>query len=102
MGVVDRNGKKELVRIDFGAAFRKLAPKINPKNSIRNRLKFEKNYFLRDHPKERTYSKQFADELRRESKVDLTPRIEKSWAKLIENYDNPSERYAILKFGKQI
>ena len=102
MGVVDRDGQKTLVRIDFGAAFRKLAPEINPKNSIRNRLKFEKNYFVRDHPKERTYSKEFAEELRRESQVDLTPRIEKSWAKLIENYDNPSERSAILKFGKQI
>lgn len=102
MGVIDRNGQKTLVRIDFGAAFRKLAPEINPKNSIRNRLKFEKNYFVRDHPKERTYTKEFAAELRRESQVDLTPRIERAWAAIIDNYDNPSERAAILKFGKQI
>jgi hypothetical protein len=102
IGVVNRDGKLEVVRIDFGAAFRKLGKNINPLKSEVNSQNFEKNYFLRDHPEERTYTKEFSEELKRQSKIDLNPQIEKTWNEVIKNYDNDKESYAITDFGKQI
>ncbi len=52
MGVIGKDGddQKKLVRIDFGAAFRDFTSEINPYKSVKNRMGYEKNYFLRDHP----------------------------------------------------
>ena len=99
MGVVTgEDGKKNLVRIDFGAAFRNFSPEINPYESVKNRAGFEKNYFLRDHPTERIVSKEFAAELRNVAKVDLTPVIEKEWKNITDNFN---ER-AMQGFGNQL
>ena len=119
IGVIDIEGekgkepKKQLVRIDFGAAFRDFTDDINPYQDIPNRrgIKFkaehpdrplpagyQKNYFLRDHPKERTMNKAFAAELRRVAKIDLTPIVEAKWAEIEKNF-NPK---TIQEFAKQI
>lgn len=102
IGVVDKNGQSELVRIDFGAAFRELPSDIEPMKSMKNRAGFEKNYFLRDHPRKRIFSAEFSAELKREAEIDLKPSIEKAWNEIIKNYDNEVEQYAITAFGKQI
>ena len=113
IGVVSERGTKRLVRIDFGAAFRELSPSIDPKISIANRVGMEKNYFLRDHPEKRTYTKEFAAELRREAVVPLDASIDAAWQKIIDNYGRAAagkrdaivskeESDAILKFGQQI
>jgi hypothetical protein len=119
IGVIDIEGekgkkpKKQLVRIDFGAAFRDFTDDINPYQDIPNRrgIKFkaehpdrplpagyQKNYFLRDHPKERTMNKAFAAELRRVAEIDLTPIVEAKWAEIEKNF-NPK---TIQEFAKQI
>jgi len=104
IGVIDIKGengkepKKQLVRIDFGAAFRDFTDDINPYKSIRNRSGGEKNYFLRDHPKERTMNKAFAAELRRVAEVDLTPVVEAKWAEIEKNFNSKT----IKEFAKQI
>ncbi|MCP5362941.1 MAG: hypothetical protein H6911_03175 [Rickettsiaceae bacterium] len=104
IGVIDIEGekgkkpKKQLVRIDFGAAFRDFTDDINPYKSIKNRSGGEKNYFLRDHPKERTMNKAFAAELRRVAEVDISGVIEKKWAEIEQNFDPKT----IQAFAKQI
>ncbi|MBA2628750.1 MAG: hypothetical protein H0U78_01775 [Rickettsiaceae bacterium] len=102
IGVVDRNGTKQLVRIDFGAAFRTMGPEIDPVKSNMAHVVLEKNYFLRDHPKRRIFTKEFSAELKREAAIDLNPRIEKAWNEIIKNYDNEQEHGAIIEFGRQI
>ena len=102
IGVVDRGGKKQLVRIDFGAAFRKMSPEINPIKSNKAHVVLQKNYFLRDHPKRRIFTEEFSAELKREAAININPRIEKAWNEIIKNYDNPQERGAITEFGRQI
>ncbi len=102
IGVVDRDGKKQLVRIDFGAAFRTMSPEINPIKSNRSDIVLQKNYFLRDHPKRRIFTEEFSAELKREAAIDLKPRIEKAWNEIVKNYDNEQERGAITEFGRQI
>jgi LepB N-terminal domain len=100
LGVV--NGKdeshKKLVRIDFGAAFRDFSSDINPHKSITSSLGQEKNYLLRDHPKERIMTKQFADELRRAASVPLEVLVEKQWDTIKDNF-TPE---AVQAFAKQI
>lgn len=104
IGVVERGDPKKphLVRIDFGAAFREFEPDINPFKSNKAHVVLQKNYFLRDHPRKRIFTEEFADELRRQAKVDLGPRIDKAWQEIVKNYDNETEREAIVNFGKQI
>ena len=119
IGVIDIEGekgkepKKQLVRIDFGAAFRDFTDDINPYQDIPNRrgIKFktehpdrplpaghQKNYFLRDHPKERTMNKAFAAELRKVAEIDLTPIVEAKWAEIEKNFNSKT----IQEFAKQI
>jgi len=102
MGVVDKNGQTKIVRIDFGAAFRKMGPEINPVKSNMAHIVLEKNYFLRDHPKRRIFTEEFSAELKREAAININPRIEKAWNEIIKNYDNEQERGAITEFGRQI
>ena len=102
IGVVGPEGAKRLVRIDFGAAFRTMGSEINPVKSNMAHVVLEKNYFLRDHPKRRIFTKEFSAELKREAAIDLNPRIEKAWNEIIKNYDNEQERGAIIEFGRQI
>ena len=94
--------EKQLVRIDFGAAFRKMSPEINPIKSNKAHVVLQKNYFLRDHPKRRVFAEEFSAELKREAAININPRIEKAWNEIIKNYDNPQERGAITEFGRQI
>jgi hypothetical protein len=98
IGVVNNpnTNEKELVRIDFGAAFRKLSEDINPFKSQTNRVGGEKNYFLRDHPRERFFSQEFADEMRKIGSLDIP--LEENWKKIKDNFDEK----AIQKFGQQI
>jgi len=100
MGVIGRENdeKKKLVRIDFGAAFRDFQDDINPYKTVKNRVGLEKNYFLRDHPKERIISKEFANELRKVGSEDLTPVIEEKWENITKNFDAK----AINAFGIQL
>ena len=119
IGVIDIEGgkgkkpKKQLVRIDFGAAFRDFTDDINPYQDIPNRrgVKFkaknpgktlpngyQKNYFLRDHPKERTMNKAFSAELRRVADIDLTDLVAIKWAEIEKNFDPKT----IQAFAKQI
>jgi hypothetical protein len=93
IGVV--NGK-ELVRVDFGAAFRGLDPEIHPFKSIAGNLGFEKNYFLRDHPKERYQNAEFVQEAHRMANVDLVKVIQESWKKIEKSY-SPEDRQAFCK-----
>ena len=102
IGVVDRDGTKQLVRIDFGAAFRTMGPEINPVKSNMAHVVLEKNYFLIDHPKRRIFTQEFSAELKREAAIDINPRIEKAWNEIVKNYDNEQERGAITEFGRQI
>lgn len=104
IGVVNRGNpeKPHLVRIDFGAAFREFEPDINPFKSNKAHVVLEKNYFLRDHPRKRIFTEEFSAELKRQAKVDLGPRIDQAWQKIVENYDNETERGAIVEFGKQV
>ena len=100
MGLIGKDGDshKKLVRIDFGAAFRDFSPEINPYKSVKNRLGKEKNYFLRDHPKERIISKEFSDELRRVASQDLNAVIAQKWADIEKNFDDKT----IKAFGAQL
>jgi hypothetical protein len=100
MGVISKDGddQKKLVRIDFGAAFRDFTPEINPYKSVKNRMGYEKNYFLRDHPKERIISKEFSDELRKVGSQDLDVLIEGKW----DDIDNNFDQKTIKAFGAQL
>lgn len=119
IGVIDIAGgkektpKKQLVRIDFGAAFRNFTDDINPYQDIPNRggvkfknkypdkplpARYQKNYFLRDHPKERTMNKAFSAELRRVAEIDLTPVVEARWVEIDKNFNSKT----IQAFAKQI
>ena len=100
MGVIGKDGdpQKKLVRIDFGAAFRDFSPDINPYKSVKNRIGQEKNYFLRDHPKERIVSKEFSDELRRVGSQDLNALVAEKWADIEKNFDDKT----IKAFGAQL
>ncbi len=104
IGVVERGDPKKphLVRIDFGAAFREFEPGINPFKSNKAHVVLQKNYFLRDHPRKRIFTEEFSAELKRQAKVNLGPRIDDAWQKIVENYGNENEREAIVNFGKQI
>jgi hypothetical protein len=102
IGVVGPDSAKKLVMIDFGAAFRTMGSEINPVKSNMAHVVLEKNYFLRDHPKRRIFTKEFSAELKREAAIDLNPRIDKAWKEIIKNYDNEQERGAIIEFGRQI
>ncbi len=100
MGVIgqDTDQQKKLVRIDFGAAFRDFSPDINPYKSVKNRLGQEKNYFLRDHPKERIISKEFSDELRKVGSENLDNLIAEKWADIEKNFDDKT----VKSFGNQL
>jgi len=98
IGVIKKDGQEELVRIDFGAAFRDIGADINPYKPMKNRLGFEKNYFLRDHPKQRIFSKEFSAELKRVASIDLKDVISNAFKDIDTYYDAKT----ITKFGLQI
>lgn len=119
MGTVDdvekgavRNieGKRKIVRIDFGAAFRRetFEDQINPFKSNPEKIKIgpitvtnEKNYFLRDHPKERIISQEFADALKEVANTDLRDTV--NWAmESVNNKDKGFTKESIKAFGQQI
>jgi hypothetical protein len=99
LGVVNGN---ELVRIDFGAAFRDMNNDIDPFKSISNRMGFEKNYFLRDHPTERIYTAEFAKALKKVAQEDLNKTVEAAFGQIEKSYDNDINRNALKNFGKRL
>lgn len=82
LGVVSRNNRRELVRIDFGAALRSFTIEIKLFHSIKNRMGFEKNYLRRDHPVERIFCIEFCNELRRVAQINLDELVTQEWEKV--------------------
>lgn len=95
IGAIGKKGERNLVRIDFGAALRKITADIKPYKSMKNRLGLEKNYFLRDHPKERVFSADFSKELKRVAAVNLDGTIDNAFQQIGEFY----RREDVIAFG---
>ncbi|NRB10809.1 MAG: hypothetical protein HRU35_04255 [Rickettsiaceae bacterium] len=98
-----KKGDLVYTNIDPGAAFRKanFANDINPFKSIKSKWRrghHEKNYFLRDHPKEKIFSKEFSEELKKVAQEDIEEVVEEAWKEVCDNFDDKT----IKKFGKQI
>lgn len=104
IGVLTQDNNK-LVRIDFGAAFRDFSSEVKPFASIKNRIGAEKNYFLRDHPKERIVNRAFSKELRNIANKDLNSTIDQAWQQIETNFKAENVKKGentIYSFAKQI
>lgn len=106
------DNKREIVRIDFGAAFREetFQTEIDPYKSNKEhmfgvgplKIENEKNYFLRDHPEEKIISQEFADELKRLSSRETTDRLKEAVTKAWQEIDEQFTSQAKEDFGKRI
>ncbi|MDJ1305036.1 MAG: hypothetical protein MRQ09_02210 [Candidatus Midichloria sp.] len=86
IGVVSENGQNKMVRIDFGWAFKKLTPKLNPHSIIEHLPGFGPTNHFREYPNEMKITQEFADELRRVAIFDLTECLESSFHTLKQFY----------------
>jgi hypothetical protein len=98
IGFVTNGEEKKLVRIDFGAAFRKFDSKILPFQDMTTNFILQKNYFLRDHPQEKIFCDEFSTKLKQTSKINLDEQIDKTWPQIEQYYTKEQ----MNDFGKQI
>ena len=86
VGVISTNNINKMVRIDFGWAFKKLNPNLNPHSIIEHLPGFGPTNHFREYPNEMRITQPFADELKRVAAIDLTPCLQQSFENLKQFY----------------
>jgi hypothetical protein len=110
LGIVPRSGHPRaslrssldafrLVRVDLGAAFRDPRPRFEAfRRQRRGIFGVEKNYLMRDHPKGRVCSEEFAGEVERVANVRLTAAVRKAWAEIERAFPAEAKEAFIRRF----
>ncbi len=100
IGVVTRaeSREKKLVRIDFGAAFEKLTPKVHPYSFMRHLPGMGPANHFRSYPEALRISAEFVEELDRVAKLDYYTILENTFNELkqILFYKYPSGPHTLL------
>lgn len=87
IGVVRESGKDpRLVRIDFGRAFDAFGADVNPESFMEHLPGLGPTNHFREFPVHLRQNKEFVDELRRVSKIDMTKSISDSVDELAQTY----------------